>query len=387
MRSVTRPRAANWGWLGAGIWLVFLTFPLLTILPDDANSGIVKVASTMLIAAFAVVYSVAFHRLAAVEARLHAEVEPQTAIVGGARPFALLVAISVILFILVDLPSLGVVPFLVAFAAFHFTWRGALTVFALGVASTIVIPLALDALDDVWFISMIVLSVGGGTLLIRTLEEHQLDQATLRTQLAVSNERSRVARDVHDVLGHSLTAVILKAELSHRLLEGVSFDGSNDERDRQRLDATRAQLIELTDVSRSALAEIRSTVGGLRAANLPDEIAVARAVLADAGVDLLVTGEVTDIGDQHRATLAWVVREAVTNVVRHAEATRCHIELAPETSESSTVLLRVSDNGVGLGDHAGGDGNGLRGLRERVEADGAVLSVRSANGVSLEVAM
>jgi len=376
-------RAASWGWLGAGMWLVFLTFPLLSILADDANSVVVKVTSAVLIAAFAVVYSVAFHRLSAFETRLYAGIEPGPEVDGGMVPFAVLVGINVALFALVDLPSLGVLPFIVAFAAFHFTLRSALIVFVLSLAGAILIPLAYGALGDVWFLALIVLSVGGGTLLLRRFEEYQLDQSTLRTRLAVSDERSRMARDVHDVLGHSLTAVILKAELSHRLLEGIELDGSNDERDRQRLDATRAQLLELTDVSRSALAEIRSTVGGLRAANLPDEIAVARSVLSDAGVDLLVTGEVTDIADQHRTMLAWVVREAITNVVRHAEASRCHIELAPAASESHEILLRVTDNGVGFDDH--GDGNGLRGLRERVEAAGAVLSVRSADGVSLEV--
>jgi two-component system sensor histidine kinase DesK len=276
--------------------------------------------------------------------------------------------------------------FVVAFAIFHFGWSTAWIALIVGVALTVLVPLATGSLDELWFMGPIVLSVGVAAMLIRSIEANQAHQADLRTQLAVSGERNRVARDVHDVLGHSLTAVILKAELCQKLLDGVESD---DEQDRVRLTTCRQQLGELRSVSRSALAEIRATVGGLRAANLSDELTVARTVLADAGVELLVTGDVTDVPEQHRPVLAWVVREAVTNVVRHAEASRCHIELGPHRT-AEPVVLRISDDGVGVVNPSSGatvGGNGLRGVRERIEAAGGELRLRSDGGTTLEVAL
>src|SRR5690606_26924226 len=182
---------------------------------------------------------------------------------------------------------------------------------------------------------------GVAAMLIRSVETAQSRQADLRTQLALSDERNRVARDVHDVLGHSLTAIVLKAELCQKLLDGVDPDDAGS---RATISTCREQLGELRGVGRGALAEIRATVGGLRAADLADEVTVARAVLADAGVDLLVTGDVADVCEQHRPVLVWVVREAVTNVVRHAQASRCHIELGPPRS-AAPVVLRISDDG------------------------------------------
>jgi two-component system sensor histidine kinase DesK len=166
----------------------------------------------------------------------------------------------------------------------------------------------------------------------------------------------------------------LKVELCQRLLEQVEPD---DTAGREAIKVCRGQLAELDSIGRGALAEIRSTVGGLRAANLADEVTAARTVLADAGVELLVTGDAANIPEGHQSMLGWVVREAVTNIVRHAKAERCHIELAPGPDG---VVLRISDDGVGLG--AAGEGNGLQGLRERVKAAGGVLHMESVTLVS-----
>jgi two-component system sensor histidine kinase DesK len=280
------------------------------------------------------------------------------------------VAIAFVAYLVAGVAALGTVTFVVAFAVFHFPWPAVWAIIATGLAVTALVPIALGVFDELWFLTLITAAVSGASVLIRVAETHQADQAHLRTRLALSDERSRVARDVHDVLGHSLTAVILKVELCQRLLDGVDTAASADG---ERIEVCRGQLAELDSISRSALAEIRSTVGGLRATNLADEVTVARTVLADAGVDLLVTGDVADVPEGQRPMLAWVVREAVTNVVRHAKAERCHIALAP----TGPVLLRVTDDGVGLA--ASGEGNGLRGLRERVAAAGGLLRIESGS--------
>ena len=128
----------------------------------------------------------------------------------------------------------------------------------------------------------------------------------------------------------------------------------------------KAELAELHSLSRQALAEVRSTVGALRTPDLRTELASARTALTAAEVDLAVDGSVDDIAPSRRELFAWVIRESVTNVVRHSGARSCRIELCPDG-------VGVHDNGSGISEHA--FGNGLRGLTERVEAAGARLSV------------
>lgn len=377
------------GWLMAAVWLVFLVFPLLGILSgDDIGLGS-KVASAVLMVAFAAVYLDGFRRQHQREERALLGPEPSVGYWTGGGPagtvhFAALVVLTAAVCLVAGAGAVGVVPFVVVFAVFHFPWLVAMATFAVGMVVTVSVPLLAGRLGEFWFLSVILGAVGGASVVIRAFEIHQFDQAHLRTRLAISDERTRVARDVHDVLGHSLTAVILKVELCQRLLSGP---GSGATTDRDRVEATREQLSELDAISRRALAEIRSTVGGLRSTDVADEVTAARTVLADAGVELLVTGDVADIAEGDRPMLAWVVREAVTNIVRHADAGRCDIELAPAPG---TVLLRVSDDGVGLGES--GEGNGLQGLRERVASAGGKLriespAVDSAGGTTIEVAV
>jgi two-component system sensor histidine kinase DesK len=188
----------------------------------------------------------------------------------------------------------------------------------------------------------------------------------VRRSLDITEERERVARDVHDVLGHSLTVVSVKAGLAERLIDVDA-------------DRARAEVADIARIARESLAEIRATVGGLRAAELAAELAGAREGLLSAGiaVDLPPDPEVVD--PSHRPVLGWVLREAVTNIVRHSRASSCRIELAPHT-------LVVEDDGVGVDDRR--MGNGLSGLRERVVLAGGDFSVGprpDGRGTRLEV--
>ncbi len=392
------PWVTRHGWMLSAVWLVFVVFPLIALWDGDGDGSTGrKVGATALLLTFCAIYVIGFHYQHRVEQQAFfspdrtGDMVPAT----GVWFLAALVVLLVAAYWLGGASVLGAVPFVVSFAVFNLEWVHALLVSAASLAVTIVVPLLDGTFDDLWFMSLIVLAVGGANILIRVFSSHEIEQSQLHTSLAISDERGRVARDVHDILGHSLTAVILKAELCQRLLEQVE---SADDTDQERIETCRHQLDELRLVSRSALAEIRSTVGGLRAANLTDELTVARTVLADGGVGLLVTGEPSDVPEAQRPILAWVVREAVTNIVRHARASSCHIELAPEPGR---VWLRISDDGVGIngiggaggvdgsgnGDGPGTrvEGNGLRGLRERVETAGARLRVSSDGGTTLEV--
>ncbi len=378
------------GWMLAALWLVFLVFPLIGILTGDGSNG-VKALATMLLLAFATVYLDGFRRQHRREQQ--AALDPgyrggqwtgSQGFGGDARwipswirrrgpglgHFLTLVVLAAALIAVAGIESIAILAFVVVFAVFNFPWPVVSGIYGFGIGAAIFLLVLAGRLSELWPMVVIVSAVGGAAVLVRLVEGFQFDQAHLRTGLAVGDERTRVARDVHDVLGHNVTAVILKVELCQRLLDKVD---TADASDTAHLEECRRHLTELESIGRTALAEIRSTVGGLRATNLADEVTAARSVLADAGVELLVTGDVAEIPEAMRPTLAWVVREAVTNIVRHAEATRCHIELGPGIEGT---LLRLSDDGVGL--EGTEEGNGLRGLRERVSASGAFLRVESA---------
>jgi two-component system sensor histidine kinase DesK len=170
--------------------------------------------------------------------------------------------------------------------------------------------------------------------------------------LAVQNERARIAGDLHDILGHSLTVVTVKAELAQRLLD---VD----------LDRARKELADLEALARDALSDVRATALGVRGISLPGEIAAARAALAAANVEATLPGAADDVPSRNRELFAWTIREAVTNIVRHSGARHAEVRLCRGSVE-------ILDDGAG-GDPAG-DGQGLAGLRRRAEARGATLT-------------
>ncbi len=180
-----------------------------------------------------------------------------------------------------------------------------------------------------------------------------LELAEARTTLAnmaAENERNRIARDLHDLLGHSLTTITLKAGLARRLSE------HDPKRAAQEIEA-------VEDLSRQALSEVRAAVSSYRDVTLAAELARGRELLRASGVtaDLPTASDVVDVA--HQELFAWVVREGLTNVARHAQATRCSVRL-------SASEIEICDDGDGA---PAADGNGLTGLKERVGAAGGTV--------------
>lgn len=194
----------------------------------------------------------------------------------------------------------------------------------------------------------------------------ELRRATAENQrLAVANERSRFARDLHDILGHSLTVITVKAELAGRLID---TDPAR----------AKAEVADLERLSRDALADVRQTVSGYRDVTLSGELARARGALATAEIEAVIPSATDDVPTRLRELFAWTVREGVTNVIRHSGASRCEILLSADRAE-------VRDDGRGAGADSGA-GAGLVGLRERAEAVGATVVTRSLEpGFSLSV--
>ena len=184
------------------------------------------------------------------------------------------------------------------------------------------------------------------------------------SELALSRQQERFARDLHDILGHSLTVITVKAELAGKLIDAAP-------------ERAKVEVADLERLSREALADVRRAVSGYREISLPGEIARARAVLTASGVEAHLPTSADAVPDERREVLAWALREGVTNVVRHAGARTCTVAL-------SSAGLSVTDDGSGK---PGEDGNGIRGLRERAASAGAtvVRSSRLGEGSTLTV--
>jgi len=186
------------------------------------------------------------------------------------------------------------------------------------------------------------------------------------TEMAVAAERERMSRDLHDILGHSLTVIAMKSELAGRLAEMHAPTAVTEINDVERL-------------ARQALADVRATINGSRQVTLATEIVNARSALTAAGVDADLPRAVDDVDEPASELFGWVVREGVTNIIRHAGASRCEVTVGPGHVE-------VCDDGRGPG-QTSDSGRGLRGLRERAAAAGGVLTVgrSSLGGLRLRV--
>ncbi|HEX4037255.1 MAG TPA: sensor histidine kinase [Acidobacteriaceae bacterium] len=179
--------------------------------------------------------------------------------------------------------------------------------------------------------------------------------------LAKLAERERIARDLHDVLGHTLSVVVLKAELAGKIMD----------RDPHR---ARIEIGEVEQIARAALGEVREAISGYRANGLAAEIERARKTLDAAGVALECGAKAPEFAPAEETVLSLIVREAVTNIVRHAHASHCRLEFA--ANGSATALIVEDDGRGGVLE----EGNGLRGMRERVESLGGSLRIDTAQG-------
>jgi two-component system sensor histidine kinase DesK len=189
----------------------------------------------------------------------------------------------------------------------------------------------------------------------RTIElVRELNQARDElARLAVAEERLRFARDLHDLLGHSLSVIVVKSELAGRLTGAAPDRAAREVKDIER-------------VAREALREVRDAVSGYRQPRLAEEVEGAREALVAAGISVDVRQAGPPLPTPVEGVLAWAVREGATNVLRHSQARQVGISLA---SEDGAARLEIVDDGRGGdADVTGAAGSGLAGLRERVEA-------------------
>lgn len=261
----------------------------------------------------------------------------------------------------------------IIFAASFIPWvfnRTRQAIVALGV---LIIVLGIDAVVfhspmGFWAVSMVVsLGVAGSN--IHFAEKNRAD-AKLRMaheeieHLAKVAERERIARDLHDVLGHTLSLIIVKSTLANKLLDKSPEKAKNE-------------IADIEKVSRQAMAEIRATLRGYSTYKLSEEFQRAQSTLCSAGIRAESETADVNMSPAQESVVALIVREAVTNIVRHSRARTCRMKLA---AENGSCVLSVEDDGCG-GIYA--EGNGLRGMRERIEALGGKLVRESQGGTKL----
>ena len=202
-------------------------------------------------------------------------------------------------------------------------------------------------------------------------------------RLAVADERARIARDLHDTLGQTLSVITLKSELAGRLLP--------DQPER-----ARSEVGDIERVAREAMASIRETVGGYRRPTLEAELAAARETLAAADITPSIEAAAADLPPGVEAVLAWTVREGITNVVRHSDAhhVRIRIDRRADWAEATIIddgsgTRSLRDQVIGEADDGAAAGSGLIGLSERVTALGGRFEAGEVanGGFRLDVAL
>jgi len=197
--------------------------------------------------------------------------------------------------------------------------------------------------------------------------ELRLSQAEVK-RLAKVAERERIARDLHDVIGHTLSLIVVKSALASRLIE-------------QDPDQAKTEIQSIEATARSSLQEVRTAISGLREQSLEEALDQASLAMRSADIELQMdVDEELNLPARDAAMLGLVIREACTNVIRHADARHCRISLHRDGSNSK-LLLDISDDGGG---HIRADGSGIQGMRARLESLGGELHLDTKRGGHLQ---
>ncbi len=292
----------------------------------------------------------------------------------GRKLVAIIAAMTLLGLVSTPFNNFGSSFFIYAAAMVAFIDMNRPRLFHLGIYLACVIAYGFFTVQPTWFYipAVLVAGVVGGV----NVHYAQVWAANVKIRMAQSEvehlakiaERERIARDLHDVLGHTLSVIALKSELASKLI------------DRDPVRAAQ-EIREVNDVARDALAQVRTAVTGYRASGLSAEFEAMRKAFDTAGVTLSVEAEPLTLPPTHENALAMVLREASTNVLRHAQAKTCRVRLA---HRSNLALLEIVDDGRG-GDAR--EGNGLTGMRERIAALGGSLVRDGRAGMRLEITL
>jgi len=328
-------------------WLAFFIYPLAAFLTDRFSAE-TRTYGLLLLLALAVLWAWFWIRVCA----------------GPDRRFTVPVIVTatliLVVFTLRTPPQYGsLFLYAVLLGGAAFPWRR-------GVAAVVILSLLAGAIELArgesvtastgQFLNDILVGIAAvaGRLLVEA--NQQLSQAREQiARLAVGEERLRFARDLHDLLGHSLSVIALKSELAGRLIKTTPGLAAHE-------------IEDIEKVARDALREVREAVTGYRQPTLAAELAGAHEALTAAGIEYRVDQDHLPLPPAAEAVMAWTVREGVTNVMRHSQAKRCSVRI---TNKDGKATVEVIDDGRGGTPDAG---SGLRGLDERVRERGGTLT-------------
>ena len=341
-------RVRRMGVLYSGVWLIWLFAPIEAAwLLGNTPARWVGIAATL---AFAGVYVMIFGRVS--QHRMQGE--SLVPVWVAARWLVVLAAVGVVVVLAVGQQGLGTAIYLAVCAVVLLPVRVAVPLVMVVAGGSEIISGMVDGWANGLRWSLLICIAAFAMWGVTQLMNRNLDLMRAREEnarLAVEEERNRLARDLHDILGHSLTVITVKAELAGRLMDV----------DPQR---ARAEVADLERLSRDALVDVRRAVEGYRELSLPGELARAREALMAAEIEADLPSSAELVPSELRELFGWAVREGVTNVIRHSGATRCSISLTASAVE-------IEDNGAGCPvpsagyGHGQGQGHGLLGLRGR----------------------
>lgn len=348
----------RYGWMMALIWLFFLAYPVIALLrsPAEQSWGVLGWAGLVV---FVVLYVTGFIHGTRSGGGLG---EPPSTLQWMA--FAGLLVSAAVTVPAIGGTALSFLPFIMSFASYGLTrwahWVTTVAALLLTAAGVLFLP---DG-DTYLGVLAIVALLGAVNTVSTWLIMRSAVAERLGRELAMSEGRVAVARDVHDLIGHSLTVVGLKAQVARRMID------TDPER-------AKAELADIEALTAEAIAGVRATVSDARGSTLDDQVAVSREALRAADIELDVQGDVGMLSPAQALTASWILREATTNTLRHAGAGRMAVHLG-------AGRFVIDDDGTGPGDV---EGNGIRGMRERAAASGAALAIGTAprGGTRVEV--
>jgi two-component system sensor histidine kinase DesK len=358
----TGPR--RWGLMFAGIWLFYLLSPLSAAWSMRGElRGWIGIVATLV---FAAVYMSVFMAM-----RWRRTFAPFRAPIGAPQGVAIvlvLIGLGVVMCAAIGQEGTAAAVYIAVACVMclhtRWAWGASVAVALTTYAAGLWVP-GWQRDPGILFGTLVAtLAIWGITQAInRNIEVLSVREENAR--LALEDERNRFARDLHDILGHSLTVITVKAELANRLIDVDT-------------ERARAELDDLERLSRDALADVRRAVEGYRELTLPGELARARTALSAAEIAADLPNSTDDVPSDRRELFAWTVREGITNVIRHSGASRCSVVLGEHAVE-------VRDDGRGA-TSCDETGHGLTGLRERAAAlGGSVVTSSLQPGFSLKV--
>ncbi|MGP5012888.1 sensor histidine kinase [Glutamicibacter ardleyensis] len=349
----------RWGWMVAGVWIIFLVFPILDLLVEDYPLP-TRIIGLSLVVLFAAIYLGAYAKYSWIVGQ------------GGTDQrrahvyFLMLCVIIVIGVPVTGLTAMGLFPFITSYAAFLLTKKWTITTYAMVLVACFALPVFFGKFMDAIFLIGLNIVLMVVYLITVAAIIRSSDAERIRADFLVVAEQERVARDVHDGIGHSLTALNLKAQLALRLMDEKQYQQA------------RGELVQLSELAVDALDSVRTTVQGLNRQDLDIELAELQHACNDNNLEFTVAGTAEQIPLQHRSHVAWILREAVTNVLRHAHASTVVLHIEPGQ-------VSIDDDGDGC--QANSPGHGIRGMQERARQFGASCTVGASRlgGTSVQV--